>query len=392
MYQEMIAHLPLHCHPNRGGSSAAGGGDGGVLRERHAGVERITMREIDAKVRGLAQVPQARRRDVVRRRAADARPTMPPRRSRARPTSTTSSSSTVRSGGPAETLFTSTFYRALRGAMRPAHGGNQGECVGSTDLIGEVTRSQRMASRRLTSHISHLTLLSTGDAALPPPSRRSTTPHHDPHLPVGPDRIRCVDPPGAVLARCALAPALQAQLKYYDLPSTPPLVLPRLPRPPPRPRQPALPHVCSSVAPTSSRAAPALAAAGALVGAAARCRPAALEREVHASMKSFCRSQHPLSQALSSGSRSRPEGDLPVARGAAVAAVAVRCAAVSARLLLRPAAAQDSHSVHIAAASIFENSRRNSKIRLSRRTVREDSDWPVQEEEQAHYDEEFVVV
>ena len=47
--------------------------------------------------------------------------------------------------GPAETLFTSTFYRALRGAMRPgAIMCNQGECVWlHLDLIGEVTRSQR---------------------------------------------------------------------------------------------------------------------------------------------------------------------------------------------------------------------------------------------------------
>jgi spermidine synthase len=48
-YQEMIAHLPLFCHPNPQRVLVIGGGDGGVAREvlKHACVERVDMCEID---------------------------------------------------------------------------------------------------------------------------------------------------------------------------------------------------------------------------------------------------------------------------------------------------------------------------------------------------------
>merc|ERR1711938_354967 len=48
-YQEMIAHIPLHSHPDPQSVLIVGGGDGGVLREvcRHPGVSRVTMCEID---------------------------------------------------------------------------------------------------------------------------------------------------------------------------------------------------------------------------------------------------------------------------------------------------------------------------------------------------------
>merc|ERR1719492_467971 len=49
-YQEMMAHLPLFAHESPKQVLIIGGGDGGVLREvcKHACVEKVTMREIDA--------------------------------------------------------------------------------------------------------------------------------------------------------------------------------------------------------------------------------------------------------------------------------------------------------------------------------------------------------
>ena len=86
--------------------------------------------------------------------------------------------------------------------------------------------------------------------------------------------LMCSTSPGAVLRRPVRepAPALQAQLKYYDpAVHAAAFVLPRFAEAVvSRSRQPALPHVCSSVAPTLlSRRSLALAAAGALVSAAA---------------------------------------------------------------------------------------------------------------------------
>ncbi|WAR03599.1 SPEE-like protein [Mya arenaria] len=51
-YQEMIAHLPINCHPDPKQVLVVGGGDGGVVREvlRHPGVDKVTLCEIDEKV------------------------------------------------------------------------------------------------------------------------------------------------------------------------------------------------------------------------------------------------------------------------------------------------------------------------------------------------------
>ena len=133
-YQEMIAHLPLHCHPNPRSVLIVGGGDGGVLREvcRHAGVERITMCEIDAKV---CEVSRKYLGTSTATSFGDARLTLVHQdaaeyvkgKADEYDVVIVDSSDPV---GPAETLFTSTFYRALRGAMRPgAIMCNQGECV-----------------------------------------------------------------------------------------------------------------------------------------------------------------------------------------------------------------------------------------------------------------------
>lgn len=51
-YQEMIAHLPLHCHDNPSDVLVIGGGDGGVVREvlKHDSVKSVTLCEIDPQV------------------------------------------------------------------------------------------------------------------------------------------------------------------------------------------------------------------------------------------------------------------------------------------------------------------------------------------------------
>lgn len=52
IYHEMLTHVPLLAHGNAKKVLIIGGGDGGMLREvsRHAGLEQITMVEIDAGV------------------------------------------------------------------------------------------------------------------------------------------------------------------------------------------------------------------------------------------------------------------------------------------------------------------------------------------------------
>lgn len=52
VYHEMIAHLPMLCHPQPRRVLVIGGGDGGTVREvlRHASVEHITLCEIDGAV------------------------------------------------------------------------------------------------------------------------------------------------------------------------------------------------------------------------------------------------------------------------------------------------------------------------------------------------------
>ncbi|RKL67959.1 spermidine synthase [Salipaludibacillus neizhouensis] len=52
VYHEMIAHVPLHTHPNPKDVLVVGGGDGGVIREilKHPEVKKATLVDIDGKV------------------------------------------------------------------------------------------------------------------------------------------------------------------------------------------------------------------------------------------------------------------------------------------------------------------------------------------------------
>lgn len=52
VYHEMLAHVPLHIHPNPCNVLIIGGGDGGTAREvlRHPHIEKVTLVEIDRRV------------------------------------------------------------------------------------------------------------------------------------------------------------------------------------------------------------------------------------------------------------------------------------------------------------------------------------------------------
>lgn len=52
VYHEMLAHVPLHTHPNPKKVLVVGGGDGGIIREviKHPSVERAVLAEIDGRV------------------------------------------------------------------------------------------------------------------------------------------------------------------------------------------------------------------------------------------------------------------------------------------------------------------------------------------------------
>lgn len=57
IYHEMLAHVPLHIHPDPQRVLIIGGGDGGLLREvsRHPNVQKVTMVEIDPEVARMAK-------------------------------------------------------------------------------------------------------------------------------------------------------------------------------------------------------------------------------------------------------------------------------------------------------------------------------------------------
>merc|ERR1712050_691798 len=143
-YQEMITHIPMHAHPDPQSVLIVGGGDGGVLREvcRHAGVSKIVMCEIDPVVCEIAQkffsnsTATSFNDPRVSLVHADAAVFLKDKVNEFDVVIVDSSDPV----GPAETLFTASFYRSLRNAMKPgAIMCNQGECIWlHLELIGEV--------------------------------------------------------------------------------------------------------------------------------------------------------------------------------------------------------------------------------------------------------------
>jgi len=258
-YQEMIAHIPLHCHPDPQSVLIVGGGDGGVLREvcRHPGVTRITMCEIDALVCDVAKKYLGNstavafndpRVELVHADAAE----YVKGQLESYDVVIVDSSDPV---GPAETLFTASFYTSLRSAMRGdgAIMCNQGECMWlHLDLIGEVLKSCTQVFPSVDYAFTTIPTYPSGQIGF----------------------LLCSTSPNAVLRQPARAPdtALTRQLKYYSnavhaasfvLPAFAEKVVSKV-------RRPALSQTCSAIPPpVVSRSSLALAAAGVLVGAAA---------------------------------------------------------------------------------------------------------------------------
>jgi spermidine synthase len=257
-YQEMIAQIPLHCHPDPKSVLIVGGGDGGVLREvcRHKSIQKIVMCEIDAKVCEVAKqffagsTATAFNDPRVELVHADAAQYVKNKHDEYDVVIVDSSDPI----GPAETLFQPAFYQGLKDAMRPgAIMCNQGECIWlHLELIGQVLR-----------HCT--TVFPSVDYAF------TTIPTY-PSGQIG--FLMCCTSPNTVLRVPARAPApeLQAQLKYYShAVHSAAFVLPVFAeRTVANERRPPLPYVASSVRPpVLSRSSLALAALGAAIGATA---------------------------------------------------------------------------------------------------------------------------
>ena len=257
-FQEMLAHVPLHCHPEPKSVLIVGGGDGGVLREvcRHACVERIVLCEIDPLV---VEVSRRFLGNSTATSFGDPRVTLVHEdaaqyvrgRNAEFDVVIVDSRDPV---GPAWTLFTSDFYASLKAAMKPgAIMCNQGECIWlHLDLIGEVLRQCK--------------------AVFPTVDYCYTTIPTCPSGQIG--FLMCSTTPDCVLRQPTRTPVagLQEQLKYY----TPAVhaasfVLPRFAeRAVAAERRPAMAHVATSVRePLFSRSSIALGVLGVVVGATA---------------------------------------------------------------------------------------------------------------------------
>lgn len=256
-YHEMIVHIPMLSHPNPTSVLVVGGGDGGVLREvcRHACVERVTVCEIDptvvdaCKLHLGASTASAFSDPRVRLVHADAAAFVREQRA-AYDVVIIDSSDPI---GPAETLYTSSFYESLSAAMRPgAVLCNEGECLWlQLPLISELLK-----------HCT--TIFPTVDYAF------TCVPTY-PSGQIG--FVLCgKSASGSMRAPVrAPSPRMQAALEYYSPAAhAAAFVLPVFaervvgPR-----RRPATPYVCTSAAHVSHTSVVAAAVLGLLVGAAA---------------------------------------------------------------------------------------------------------------------------
>jgi len=257
-YQEMIAHIPLFAHPEPQSVLIVGGGDGGVLREvcRHACVQHVTMCEIDPLVcevskkflsKSTATAFDDPRVTLVHEDAARFVKDHPDEYD----VVIVDSSDPV---GPAETLFTSSFYEGLRAAMRPgAIMCNQGECVWlHLELIGECMGSCKEVFPSVDYAYTTIPTYPSGQIGF----------------------LLCSTAANTSLRRPFRSPTpiVQEQLKYYSPAAhAAAFVLPTFAERVVAPvRRPPMPYVGSStLPPILSRSSLALAVVGAAVGAAA---------------------------------------------------------------------------------------------------------------------------
>lgn len=132
-YQEMLAHLPLCCHPNPKKVLIIGGGDGGVAREavKHPGVEMVVQCEIDEVVVNAAKkyLPNLSKgfdNPKVTLHIGDGFEFMKKHQQEFDVILTDSSDPE----GPAESLFGKNYYELVKKALKPD--GllcSQGECI-----------------------------------------------------------------------------------------------------------------------------------------------------------------------------------------------------------------------------------------------------------------------
>nr|XP_033778111.1 spermidine synthase [Geotrypetes seraphini] len=120
-YQEMIAHLPLCCHPNPRKVLIIGGGDGGVLREvvKHQSVESVVQCEIDEEVisvskKFLPSMAVGYSSPKLTLHVGDGFEFMK-QNQEAFDVIITDSSDPV---GPAESLFKESYYQLMKAALR----------------------------------------------------------------------------------------------------------------------------------------------------------------------------------------------------------------------------------------------------------------------------------
>lgn len=148
-YHEMMAHLPIFCHPSPSNVLVIGGGDGGVIREllKHEQIKSITLCEIDRSVIEVTQkyIPSISNGSLNNKKVSivmqDGMKFLEDHHDEFDIIITDSSDPV----GPAKVLFEVDFYTKLERSLR-SNGiiVSQGECIWlHGDLIGPLLNSCR---------------------------------------------------------------------------------------------------------------------------------------------------------------------------------------------------------------------------------------------------------
>jgi len=155
-YQEMMTHVALCAHPDPKKVLVIGGGDGGIVREitRHSGVEEIVLCEIDNMVievskKFLPNMSNGFSDSRVKIFNGDGAEYVKGRRGEFDVIIVDSSDPI----GPAETLFTESFYGSMKEGLRP--GGivcTQAECQW---LHLDLIKNMMDFSRKIYKHVEY---------------------------------------------------------------------------------------------------------------------------------------------------------------------------------------------------------------------------------------------